>query len=67
MFGYNVYNLISEIQQINIFFSGYIELLKIYINFQVSIFVGTTTIGDNQIVFSTSLIKLTTSKLFIFV
>jgi hypothetical protein len=66
MFDKCVNKLIGKRQHVRIFLCCHIELLEIHTNFQLPIFLGTTTIGDNQVASSTSLIKPTTSNLFMF-
>jgi hypothetical protein len=60
----NVNGLINERQWVNVLFCCYFELLEINTNFQLPILFGTTTIGDIQVAFSTSLMKPTTINMF---
>jgi hypothetical protein len=58
-----ILNLICKTQWVWIFFGSRIQFFKIYIDYELSILLGITTIGDNQLASFVGCINLTNNSL----
>jgi hypothetical protein len=59
-----ILNLICKTQWVWIFLGGHIQFFKIYIDYELSILLDITTIGDNQLASFVGCINLTNNSLF---
>ncbi len=59
-----ILNFICKTQWVWIFLGGCIQFFKIYIDYELSILLGTTTIGDNQVASFIGYINLTINNIY---